>query len=104
LGEKDFVGRYDEKNRIRAKFTTHRGRVIEIELIQYEAYLEGQWVPLVRYDTAHGYLHRDVMQADGSQKKTRIPHTSLDEALTQAMDEIRRQWRFYRRIWEERVE
>jgi len=101
--EKRTLGRYDDENRIRIRFTTHAGKVTRIEIVQYEAYLAGKWRPLVRYDTAHGYLHRDVMKPDGTQEKMKIPYTSLSEALTQAIDEIRRQWRFYRRVWEEEM-
>jgi len=43
------------------------------------------------------------MKPDGTQEKMKIPYTSSSEALTQAIDEIRRQWRFYRRVWEEEM-
>ena len=28
-----------------------------------------EWKPVVRYDTSHGFAHRDILMPDGSQKK-----------------------------------
>jgi len=50
----------DGKNRYRHYHVSEKRQIIEFR-IQYEAYLEGQWRAIVRYDTAHGSAHRDVM-------------------------------------------
>jgi hypothetical protein len=42
-----------------------KGRVIGF-LFQYEIFFEGRWMPAVRYDTSHGYAHKDLMNPDGS--------------------------------------
>jgi hypothetical protein len=90
------------EDRLRIKFAVERGKVIRIDLVQYEAEVHGQWWPVVRYDMAHGYLHRDVMKPDGTvAEKQAIPYGELGEALTVALDELHRQWPFYRRQFEE---
>lgn len=57
-------------DRLRVHFVTERGRVIAIVVIQYEAYIDGEWRAIVRFDEAHGYFHRDVMSPEGAQEKT----------------------------------
>ena len=31
-------------------------------VVQYETRLEGKWLPVVRYDTRHGFAHRDLFR------------------------------------------
>ncbi len=104
MGEKDYVRNFSDRDRLRVRFTARKGRVIAIEVIQYEAQIEGKWQPLVRFDTAHGYLHRDVMNPDGTQTKLRLSYSDLGQALIDAINEIERQWKFYRRVYEEKRE
>jgi hypothetical protein len=90
------------QDRLRIKFLVERGKVTRIDLVQHEAKVQGQWWPVVRYDMAHGYLHRDVMRPDGTvAEKQAIPYGELGVALTRALDELHRQWSFYRRQFEE---
>jgi len=102
VGRKDWIENLTHQDRLRVEFTARKGGVIEIGLIQYEAEIEGQWKPLVRYDMAHGFFHRDILKPDGTQEKLEIPYTDLAEALTTALEEIHCQWEFYRQAYEER--
>jgi hypothetical protein len=101
LGEKDFIKSLGHRNRLRISFVTERGRVVRIDVVQYEAEIGGRWLALVRYDCAHGFLHRDVMRPDGSHEKSRVPAADLEEGLNLAIEELERQWQFYRRVYEE---
>ena len=101
MGKKDYVKSLGRRNRLRISFVTERGKVAFIDVIQYEAEIEGKWLALVRYDMAHGYLHRDIMHPDGSREKLRVPIVDLKQALSDAIEELERQWRFYRRVYEE---
>ena len=38
--------------------------------MQYETRLEGKWFPVVRYDTEHGFAHRDLLDKKGDKQKT----------------------------------
>ena len=52
--------------------------------------------PVVRYDTSHGYAHRDLMHADGSKEKTELSLGNLNICLTYAENDLRANWRLYR--------
>ena len=89
------------RDRLRIKFLVERGEVTKINLVQYEAEIQNRWWPVVRYDMAHGYLHRDLMKPDGTvAEKQTVPYSSLSEALTTILDELYRQWQFYRNQFE----
>ena len=92
-----------DRDRIRVEFSVRGKHVTRIQVIQYEAEIGGEWVAIVRYDMAHGFLHRDIMHPDGTQDKITVAYRTLTEAITEAMDFIQAQWEFYRRIYEERM-
>jgi hypothetical protein len=66
--EKSYVQIVDAKNRIRVRFKKYRGRIVEF-VVQYETLVSAQWQPVIRYDTAHGSPHTDVMKPDGTRGK-----------------------------------
>jgi len=100
MPEEEWEGLLSPQDRLRVHFITRKGKVIDIVLVQYEAQIKGKWIPLVRFDRAHGYFHRDIMRPDGTQEKTRWPFEDLGQALTEAIEEIKRQWLFYRQTYE----
>jgi hypothetical protein len=51
---------------------------------------------VVRYDTEHGYAHRDVMDEKGSKRKTPMFTKDYNEALTFAEYDIKSNWRIYK--------
>jgi hypothetical protein len=64
--------------------------------VQYETRLEGKWLPVVRYDTEHGYAHRDIMDKKGNKRKTPIFTEDYNEALTFAEYDIKSNWRIFK--------
>ena len=52
-----------------------------------------KWAPIVRYDTAHGYLHKDLYASgqNGTAKKEQLPIHDLNRGLTEAIDDLKRQ-------------
>jgi len=68
---------------------------------QYVAEFEGHSHNVVRFDSAHGEPHIDVL-SPGGQKETRFLE-GMDNrtALTYALREIDRRWEFYRQRSEE---
>ena len=72
-----------------------------IMVVQYEAYIDGKWRAIVRFDEAHGFFHRDVMLPSGKQEKTALPTADKNVALTEAVKELKEKWRSYRRAYEE---
>ncbi len=73
-----------------------------IIVIQYEAYIDGKWCPVVRFDEAHGFFHRDVMAPSGEQEKIVEPDSDKGVALTQAIEDIKQHWRYYRKAYEDK--
>ncbi len=85
----------DGRERLRFKVITLKGKVIDI-VIQYETFVDNKWVPVVRYDCAHGFFHRDIMNPDGSQSKESISINRLEVAIDYAEQELKDNWHNYR--------
>lgn len=82
------------------RFTTERGQVKSISVIQYEAYIDGKWRAIVRFDEAHGFFHRDVMSPTGEQQKIAQSVFDKELALTEAIEDVKQHWRTYRKTYE----
>jgi hypothetical protein len=65
-------------------------------VVQYEMFIGDQWVPVVRYDTANGYAHKDLLKPDGSKEKIFMGTGDLNEALTLADNDISENWERYK--------
>ena len=63
MGDNEWLDEFIPQNRIRVHFVTERGRVTQILVVQYEALINDKWYPVVRYDSAHGFFHRDLLSA-----------------------------------------
>jgi hypothetical protein len=72
------------------------GRKIIDFLVQYEALTDGKWVPVVRYDTAHGYAHKDILNPDGSKQKVILGEHAYEAALSLADLDINQNWKAYK--------
>ena len=81
--------RPDADYRHRVSFDLERGRILGF-VVQLEYLVNEAWQPVVRYDTAHGFAHRDRYLPDG----TVLAHEPMvvadyNEALTFAADDVR---------------
>jgi hypothetical protein len=65
-------------------------------VVQYEAYIDGRWQPIIRYDTAQGFAHRDIYHARNPPMKEVLAVQDFNEAFTFAIRDIRLLWRYYR--------
>ncbi|MFH1953982.1 MAG: hypothetical protein ABIL06_20485 [Pseudomonadota bacterium] len=84
---------YDGRRRIRHERI--EGKVVRF-MVQYEILVKGQWHPVVRYDTSHGFAHRDLMHPDGRKEKTNLLLKDLNICLTFAENDLRANWTNYR--------
>jgi hypothetical protein len=64
------------------------GFVIQIE-VRCTAEGKEVWKPVVRYDHAHGFIHRDMIASDGKQTKCRLGTQDTRDAIVLAVEEIR---------------
>ena len=65
-------------------------------VVQFETKIKGQWKPIVRYDCAHGFFHRDIIYPDGETDKKAIAITNLEHALDYAEQDLKDRWEFYK--------
>ena len=81
-----------EEVRKRVRCVTHKGKVVSF-VVQLE-YNNGQgWRQVVRFDNAHGFVHRDRYFANGpAEKHYFIAEQDLGKALDRANAEINEQW------------
>jgi hypothetical protein len=93
--EVDFVVEINPFDRYRQKHLSIKGKILKFT-VQYETNIGGQWRPVVRYDTAHGFFHRDVMHPGKGQEKIYIRAKDYNEALTLARNDIKKNWQIYK--------
>ena len=63
-------------------------------VIQLETWKD-KWMPVVRYNYAHGTPHRDLMTSDGHKEKEWFEGESLSEIVNRAIDDLKKNWRQY---------
>jgi hypothetical protein len=95
MKEVEFVVPFSQRDRYRHCHVRLKGRVIDFS-VQYETFLNGEWIPVVRYDTSHGFAHRDLMDRKGQTRKTPLFIADMTDALTFAESDIRDNWEIYR--------
>jgi hypothetical protein len=64
--------------------------------VQLEIYTKDRWQPIVRYDTAHGFTHRDIIHSNGTKEKTPLSISDFKEALTFSDKDLKTNWKIYR--------
>jgi hypothetical protein len=55
----------DHESRIRSRMTTNRRGEVTVFTLQLEFLIGNEWLPAVRYDTAHGEAHIDLIDPSG---------------------------------------
>lgn len=99
-----YVQALDSNNALRVRFELEYGRVVSF-VVQLECYFEDNgWLPVVRYDTAHGFAHRDTMHPKEQTEKTEITVDSYEEGMNYAIDDVKANWLQYRRRYEKWLE
>ncbi len=93
--EVEFVVEINPFDRYRQKRLSSKGKILEFTA-QYETNVGGRWLPVVRYDTAHGFFHKDVLHPSKKQEKISMIARSYNEALTFAREDIKKNWMRYK--------
>ncbi len=97
MPEREFIIPLDLNARMRLWHRVERGQV-KAFAVQLEVLLAGRWMPVVRYDTAHDFAHRDLYAKDGKQSKTPLG-MDFNQARTFAQHDILTNWQEYRRTF-----
>lgn len=88
----------DGENRYRHCHVLEKKRITEFRL-RYEAYLDGELHVVVRYDTAHGFTHRDMIHPDGTEAETIFRQWDYEQGLTFGKRELKQNWAVYRQSY-----
>jgi len=91
---------FDNDNALRVRFDVDHGEVLSF-VVQLESWIDNKWKAVVRYDTAHGFAHRDKMHSRKDTEKVEISVRNYKEGLNFAVDDMEANWRDYRRRYEE---
>lgn len=77
--------------RLRVRFGKDRGQITGY-VVQLEKWLNEEWCPVIRHDSAHGRPHMDVLDLRGREiDKQWLPGT-FNEALTAGVDDLKKNW------------
>ena len=82
-------------DRYRHQHTRLKGEIIKFK-VQYEIKVERDWFPVIRFDTSHGFAHRDLIDGRGRKKKTPMFVKDFNEALIFAEADIKSNWKMYK--------
>ncbi len=95
MAEKTYLIRLGEGARKRHYHKTEKGWVVAF-MVQLEVEVEeGVWRPVLRYDCAHDFAHRDRYNLQGEQAKEELS-LSYAEALDLADKDINENWEVYK--------
>lgn len=89
------------KDRLRVEFHKEKNEIRHF-CVQYECNID-KWYPVVRYDTSHGFAHKDLLHPDGSSEKQPLPFLTYNLALIHATQDLKQNWQRYRHFFEEEI-
>jgi hypothetical protein len=92
----------EESDRLRIIARKDKGEILEF-VAQYEALISGEWRPVVRYDTAHGFAHKDIIRASGDVVKQPLFFETFNLAFTFATLDLKMNWRQYKESLEKEL-
>lgn len=96
----EFRNFLDDDNAMRVRFESERRKIIRF-VVQFECRFEDEWIPVVRYDTAHGFAHCDRLHPYKNAVKTIMATQDYNDALTFAIRDLTENWRKYRMKYQE---
>ena len=76
-----------------------RGNIIKSFVVQSEIKItedgKQEWKPIVRYDCAHGFIHRDLINREGRKTKEKLAAQNLKGAIKTAIEEMKNSLRIW---------
>jgi len=64
-------------------------------MVQLEALIRKNWVPVARYDTARGFAHLDLLHPNRRQDKVLMREADFNKALDVALTDLLENWETY---------
>ena len=72
-------------------------------VVQYETLIQNEWRAIIRYDTADGFAHKDIIHYNGQEEKQPLYFQDLNMAFTFAIQELKIFWSWYRAAYEKEI-
>lgn len=91
----EYIIRIGINDRYRHLHIKEKGKILYFR-VQYETRIEGKWHAVVRYDTAHGFAHRDLLSIKGKVRKTPLFNQNFNDALIFAESDLKNNWQYYK--------
>ncbi len=91
----EYVTPLGSDGRHRTRHVRIGNKIIEF-VVQYEIKINEEWYPVVRYDTSHGFAHKDKLSYKDEVIKERLPFNDFNLALTFAEKDLKANWQKYR--------
>lgn len=92
--EKAFFYPLTPEYRVRVRIWTENGKVVDF-VVQLETFFKGEWKAVVRYNTAHGFPHKDLIYPDGTEIKEDLPRLELSKIVVIAIKDLRENYKLY---------
>ena len=92
----------DMEDRLRVSAHKEKGDILEF-VVQYEGLFSNSWKPIIRYDTAHGFAHRDLIRPSGKVDKQPLFFDNYNIAFTYASLDLKANWGNYRKVYEQEM-
>ncbi|MEW6184725.1 MAG: hypothetical protein AB1585_03190 [Thermodesulfobacteriota bacterium] len=87
---------------LRVRFELERGKILKFTVQMECRFVEIEgWISIVRYDTAHGFAHCDILFPYDKPKKIKMEIKDYNDALTAAINDLGINWKRYRKRYEE---
>lgn len=95
MDEREFFLQPSNLAVIRVRYAKDKGHILWFT-VQLESFLYNDWYPISRYDTSHGFVHRDDIRPKGDQIKS-LPMSFPDNetALNFAIEDFRLNYELY---------
>jgi hypothetical protein len=93
----------DLQDRIRVTSLREKDKILKF-VVQYEAFIRGDWQAIIRYDTSHGFAHKDIIHYNKTEDKQPLHFQSFNMAFTFAIQDLKTSWRWYRIAYVREIE
>jgi len=103
--EIEFVFHLSEElqDRVRVVALKQKDKIIKF-VVQYEALIKNLWRAIIRYDTSHGFAHKDIIHYNGEVDKQPLYFQNFNMAFTFAIQDLKASWKWYRIAFEKEIE
>ena len=89
-----------EEDRLDVSWEKEGGKVVGF-VVNYVANIRGRSYSVVRFDTAHGFPHKDINRPDGTvEHKEQLSGGDLVALADAAIDDLKSHWETYRARFE----